>query len=535
MDNEFCPKSAEDEEKNAPVSDSEFPAEVQEPAELPEQAQPEAVTESTEDPEAQEQAPVCAEPEEEATAEDAVPEEEAAAENAEPTEEEPEAQPEKKKKNTTPILIGVIAALAIVIVVLIVMIVSSMKKPAETAEPAPAAASEQVAAPEEAPAEEAQSETAQSEAVQEPELTGNGISYTIAAEDITPEKTAAIVATCGDDKLTAGMLNLYYWQQYYSFANTYGMYLSYLLDASQPLELQMYDADKNWQQMFLDGATDMFTHISAIRQEAEKNGYQLSAEDQQTLDTMPADLEAAALSYGYENADAYLQDAFGPMVTLDDYMEFVRANLIAGGYLDQLVAAETFTDEDISAYFDEHADEYAQSGITKTDKPNVDVRHILIMPEEMDDDGNYTEAAWETARKTAQEIYDKWLAGDKTEESFAELAKENSADGSAQDGGLITDIYPGQMVEEFNDWCFADGRKPGDHGLVKTMYGYHVMYFSGTGEEIYWKTVVKEDCTSDRAIGIEDGITAKYPSEINLDNAAIFDVLAAQAAAAGAE
>ena len=441
------------------------------------------------------------------------------------------AQPEKKK-HTTPILVGVIVALVAVIIALIVMIVNGTKKPAEVEQPSSETvqAEQTQAAPSEAPTQ-ADEQSEAEEGTQQPELTGNGVSYTIAAEDITPEKTAAVVAGCGEDKLTAGALNLYYWQQYYSFANNYGMYLSYLLDSTQPLELQMYNDEKNWQQMFLDGAVDMFFHLSAIRQEAEKNGYQLSAEDQASLDSMPGELADAAATYGYESADAYLQDAFGPMVTMDDYLAFVRANMLAGGYLNQLVDAEKYTDEDISAYFDENAETYAQSGVVKTDKPNIDIRHILIMPEETDADGNYTDAAWETARKTAQEVYDKWQAGDKTEDSFAALAKENSADGSAQDGGLITDVHPGQMVEEFNDWCFADGRKPGDHGLVKSMYGYHVMYFSKTGEEVYWKTVAEDDYKNARAIAIEDGIVAKYMNDVNLDNAAIFDVLAAQAEA----
>ena len=38
------------------------------------------------------------------------------------------------------------------------------------------------------------------------------------------------------------------------------------------------------------------------------------------------------------------------------------------------------------------------------------------------------------------------------------------------------------MVEEFNDWCFDASRMPGDYGLVKTRFGSHIMYFSGSHE-----------------------------------------------------
>jgi hypothetical protein len=36
------------------------------------------------------------------------------------------------------------------------------------------------------------------------------------------------------------------------------------------------------------------------------------------------------------------------------------------------------------------------------------------------------------------------------------------------------------MVDEFNDWCFDSARKTGDTDIVKTEYGYHIMYFIGT-------------------------------------------------------
>ena len=59
--------------------------------------------------------------------------------------------------------------------------------------------------------------------------------------------------------------------------------------------------------------------------------------------------------------------------------------------------------------------------------------------------------------------------------------------GSASNGGLYEDVAPGDMVEEFNDWCFEDGRTPGDTGIVKTKFGYHIMYFVSASEQLYWE------------------------------------------------
>ena len=94
----------------------------------------------------------------------------------------------------------------------------------------------------------------------------------------------------------------------------------------------------------------------------------------------------------------------------------------------------------------------------------VDVRHILVQEETSD---------------TADALLAQWKAGEATEASFAQLAMENSTDGSKYDGGLYTRIYEGQMVDAFNNWCFNSSRKSGDTEVVQTEYGYHVMYFVG--------------------------------------------------------
>lgn len=109
-----------------------------------------------------------------------------------------------------------------------------------------------------------------------------------------------------------------------------------------------------------------------------------------------------------------------------------------------------------------------------SEKPTVDVRHILITPD--------TEGDEYKADQKATEIYDQWRSGEATEDTFAELAVKHTEDtGSASTGGLYQAVTPGQMVTEFNDWCFDESRKPGDSEIVKTDYGYHIMYFVKAG------------------------------------------------------
>ena len=117
------------------------------------------------------------------------------------------------------------------------------------------------------------------------------------------------------------------------------------------------------------------------------------------------------------------------------------------------------------------------------------VRHILFALENYDSD--------EAAKAKADEVLNMWLEGEKTEDSFAALATEYTEDpGSQTTGGLYEDVKNGDMVTEFNDWLFDSSRTLGDYGIVKTSYGYHIMYFAGDGEA-QWKADVEQAMKSD--------------------------------------
>lgn len=114
----------------------------------------------------------------------------------------------------------------------------------------------------------------------------------------------------------------------------------------------------------------------------------------------------------------------------------------------------------------------------------VNVRHILkaFTDATTDEQGNtvYPEASIKQAEEAITNLQNAWIDGGKSVESFAKLAEENSDDsGSTLTGGLYENVYPGQMVSAFNDWCFDEARQPRDYGIVETEYGYHLMYFVG--------------------------------------------------------
>ncbi len=356
-------------------------------------------------------------------------------------------------------------------------------------------------------------------------------SYTAEDEAVVSAREK-VVATAGEYELTLGQLQVYYWMEFRNFMSQYGTYASYFgLDVSQPLDTQMcsgLEEARTWQQFFLEGALNSWNNYRAMAAEADANGFELTEQQRATIDNAAAELEEAATSNGFESGIAMLHSSLGAGAELEDYVYFMELYYKANGYYAQIAQGFEPTDEQLDDYFEEHAEGYAASGITK-DTKLVNVRHILVYPEGADGTNlatqEFSDEAWAASEKKAQEILDQFLAGDKTEESFAALANEYSEDpGSNTNGGLYENVSEGEMVAAFNDWCFDAARQVGDTGIVKTNYGYHVMYFSGS--QTTWQKYARNDYMVENATAAAKEIAAKLPmtvqySDILLANSVI--------------
>lgn len=352
--------------------------------------------------------------------------------------------------------------------------------------------------------------------------------FTKPVEEVTEEMANQVVATCGDYEMTNVTLSYYYWQLYNSALNSYGSYVTMFFDPSQSLATQMLDETHSWQDMYLEQAVTSFQQNATLATLANAEGITLSEEQESYLTTLRDSITQAAEANSFASADELIQLDFGPYASVDSYLEHARMTFLAQAYLEEKFQNLDYTEADVEAYYDENAETYAADGVEKDDTKLIDIRHILIQPTadadaEVDESGNvvWTEENWAAAEAEAEELLAQWKAGEATEESFAELAKEHSVDGSASNGGLYTGVYPGQMITEFNDWCFADGRQVGDTGIVKTSYGYHIMYFSGFGDQDYWYLVAESDYISDRQRTMLEEMVAGQPFRVYYDRAVL--------------
>ncbi len=104
---------------------------------------------------------------------------------------------------------------------------------------------------------------------------------------------------------------------------------------------------------------------------------------------------------------------------------------------------------------------------TKPLPDSVKARHILISLN--DRESGKVLMADSVGKKLADSI----LAAVKGGADFGALAVKYSADGSKDKGGDLGTFGFGQMVPEFNDFCFT--KAVGSKDVVKTQFGYHII------------------------------------------------------------
>lgn len=356
-------------------------------------------------------------------------------------------------------------------------------------------------------------------------------SYTVSDKKVE-KKADQIVAQVGDSVLTNGVLQIYYAESVYSFVEQNYYYLSsYGLDITKPLSEQecILDKELSWEQYFLDNALESWRRYAVLENMAKAAGFTMDEDMQNYLKDLPKYMEETAKENKYDTVQAWLSDNFGPNTSQEDYISYMTTYYTGSAYLVSRYDELNPTEAEADTYFKENEEAFKENGITKESGKYYDVRHILIEPEggKENEDGTeivYTEAEWEACRIKAQQLLDQWKSGEATEESFAELATEHSVDtGSSADGGLYSQLTKEtNFVEEFKNWYLDKNRQKGDTGLVKSVYGYHIMYFSNS-QEIWYATAVQQ-IMGDRVSKLIEGGKETFPVTYTFGKIALAEI-----------
>lgn len=350
------------------------------------------------------------------------------------------------------------------------------------------------------------------------EATANGVELTQAQKDNISTSLEGLKTTASDNDKS---VNDY-------IAEIYGDYCGYA--TLEKMLQQCYIAENYYQQKQLEYTVT--TEQEQAYFEEHKTEY-----ENVSFAYLQIPYEEGGAQAALENAKSYISDiktvddmkklipiackeliddyvAQGYASTTDECAEMLAENIEAS-----ISAGESgFIQEAIDWLFSENtavgscdafddADNSLVYLLLKTSEPVADesqvysVRHILVTPKTDDEDAQatadgkteYTDEQWADAEKKANEILDEYNSTDKTEKDFALLAEKYSDDtestsngSSGLYGGLYEGVSLGQMVPSFEEWALDSSRQFGDVGIVKSDYGYHIMFFvENTSKYLY--------------------------------------------------
>ena len=292
--------------------------------------------------------------------------------------------------------------------------------------------------------------------------------------------------------------------QYSAYASTHSDDLTF---SDSELE-EAYAADRN--------SYDRVSYESATFSGAAES----TETDEEGNPVEPTEEESAAALEAAQAAAAALLEDFrtnGNLESLAESHDSTYTNNENSTYTGSAVSEWLFDDarkDGDSTVVEEGTTEYVLvfHSRSRDENPTIDVRHILVPlgtatiaegEEGYDEEQAQLKA---DAKAKADDLLAQWQSGEASEDSFAALAMAESSDGSKYDGGLYTEVYQGQMVPEFNDWCFDASRKPGDTGVVETQYGAHVMYFSAQNMP-RWQSQVSANLRNEAYTSWEESLT----------------------------
>lgn len=280
------------------------------------------------------------------------------------------------------------------------------------------------------------------------------------------------------------------------FYSIYGSYLSYLgIDLEKSFKEQPCNFEEGVEQSWFDYflvSTKLYAEQFLVLSEAAKaSGETLSDEDRAEIDASIKDLKDYAIENKFDLQE-YLDMTYGNGVTEEHIRNVLEITFLASNYYEKVYEGYTFTEDEYKAFEEENFKDEENYNF-------VNVRHILVETED-----------------EAKTLLDEILKAENVEEAFIKTAGEKTLDGGSKTtGGLYEDIYKGQMVTDFNDWCFDAARKPGDTGIVSSTHGYHIMYFVSFSEKNYFRETADDEMRSKLYNEQYDKWLKEYPVTFN--------------------
>lgn len=264
----------------------------------------------------------------------------------------------------------------------------------------------------------------------------------------------------GDQIVSAGEYN-YTCVSAFQELSTYAQYGYYPADESGMLDLSATcDLTENgsgtWGDYLVRYVEEDIQSNYILSALAEENSMKLSDEMQAQIDENMRSIDETAATIGL-TGDGYLEQYCGDDMTLARFKAIVERLYLADIYSSDYLANYSFTEEELALPI---------------------VRHILYAAPR---NGLREQDASEEEIAKALEDAENTLLQVKGYDDMVLIGDKHTRDGTALESAEYT-VSKGEMVKEFEAWCFDATRKVGDKEIVRTDFGFHVIFFVGSAE-----------------------------------------------------
>ncbi len=313
-----------------------------------------------------------------------------------------------------------------------------------------------------------------------------------------------VAAFTANHALNTSQMAYLFFGTFSDFYSIYANYLTYLgIDLEKSFKEQACTfeegVEQSWFDYFLSNTKTYAEQFLVLNEVAKANGQTLSEEDKAEIDSSINELKQYVEENDFALQD-YLDMTYGNGVTEDVIREVLNITYLASAYYEKVYEGYTFTEDEYKAYEEENFKDEENYNY-------VNVRHILVETED-----------------EAKSLLDEILKSENIEQAFIKTAGEKTLDGGSKTtGGLYTDVYKGQMVTNFNDWCFDESRKPGDTGIVSSDYGYHIMYYVSLSDKNYFRETADYEMRNELYAEEYENWLKQYPVTFNAEQLSIIN------------
>jgi hypothetical protein len=286
----------------------------------------------------------------------------------------------------------------------------------------------------------------------------------------------------GDWKFTKADLDyekyLVYQTTYQNLYNTYGQYISYIIDTSKPLSEQQYSDTQTWDDYFRESAVDNLVQIAALWDKGHAEGYPESDDFKAAADHAVDSMRAAATEAGFKNFNTFLNMNIGKGVTEKTIRSMLEKVHYASDYSQKLVEdwKNGFSKEELEEYYETVRNSYDKV----TYASYYSAAASGSEEEEVD-----PEIAMNDAKAKAELV----AAASGDEDAFYQAVLDNCGEDELykyyDKSSIISKSTPQGLSEEWREWFTDDGRSYGDTVVMESDNGYYALMFIGIEDNDY--------------------------------------------------